>query len=238
MPRRGPNAKDTEMDKFHFMGKATILHLNTRKEGPEDNQELALDLKFKAVADLHIMSFFDELLANFVFFSNGAVRNKIMGPITYGHELESYRLDMVGSTFTGVRVKKFSLEPKDGFKVWITFSVSFKPSGDEVARVAEFLQDEIDLSLMSGDSELDFGSGNAHASQYNHEPGDEDELFDAARELVIAHRRASISLIQRHLRIGYNRAARLMEALEEHQVVSSADAEGNRQVIASEGAAA
>ncbi|MGT2493076.1 hypothetical protein ACU4GD_27830 [Cupriavidus basilensis] len=35
--------------------------------------------------------------------------------------------------------------------------MSFKPSGDEVARVAEFLLDEIDLSLMSGDNELDFG---------------------------------------------------------------------------------
>lgn len=226
------------MDKFHFMGKATILHLNTRKEGPEDNQELALDLKFKAVADRHVMRFFDEQLADFVFFSNGAVRNKIMGPITYGHELESYRLDMVGSTFTGVRVKKFSLEPKDGFKVWITFSVSFKPSGDEVARVAEFLQDEIDLCLMSGDSELDFGSNHVETSQYHHEPGDEDPLFDQARELVITHRRASISFIQRHLRIGYNRAARLLEALEEHFVVTPADAEGNRQVNVSEGAAA
>ncbi|WP_232346337.1 hypothetical protein [Cupriavidus sp. USMAA2-4] len=108
------------------MGNATILHLNTRKEGPEDAQELAVDLKLKATADVMITRYFDEQLATFVFLSNGAVRNKVMGPITFAHELESYRLDMVGSTFTGVRVKKFALEPKDGFKVGVTFAVSFQ----------------------------------------------------------------------------------------------------------------
>ncbi|MGE8369339.1 DNA translocase FtsK [Cupriavidus sp.] len=225
------------MEKFQFMGAATILHLNTRKEGPEDNQELALDLKFKAVADHRVMRFFDELLANFMFLSNGAVRNKIMGPITYGHELESYRLDMVGSTFTGVRVKKFSLEPKDGFKVWVTFSVSFKPSGDEVARVAEFLLDEIDLSLMSGDNELDFGDSTGVRTVHV-ESGADDELLEAARELVVNHRRASVSLIQRHLRIGYNRAARLIEALEVLGAVSEPDENGNRTVLVEEGASA
>lgn len=225
------------MEKFQFMGAATILHLNTRKEGPEDNQELALDLKFKAVADHRVMRFFDELLANFMFLSNGAVRNKIMGPITYGHELESYRLDMVGSTFTGVRVKKFSLEAKDGFKVWVTFSVSFKPSGDEVARVAEFLLDEIDLSLMSGDNELDFGDSTGVRTVHV-ESGADDELLEAARELVVNHRRASVSLIQRHLRIGYNRAARLIEALEVLGAVSEPDENGNRTVLVEEGASA
>ncbi|MGT2505716.1 DNA translocase FtsK [Cupriavidus basilensis] len=183
------------------------------------------------------MRFFDELLASFVFLSNGAVRNKIMGPITYGHELESYRLDMVGSTFTGVRVKKFSLEPKDGFKVWVTFSVSFKPSGDEVARVAEFLLDEIELSLMSGDNELDFGDSTGVRTVHV-ESGADDELLYTARDLVANHRRASVSLVQRHLRIGYNRAARLIEALEVLGIVSKPDEDGNRSVLIEEGASA
>ncbi len=219
------------MDKFQFMGNATILHLNTRKEGPEDAQELAVDLKLKATADVAITRFFDEQLATFVFLSNGAVRNKVMGPITFAHELESYRLDMVGSTFTGVRVKKFALEPKDGFKVSVTFAVSFKPSGDEVARVAEFLQDEIDLCLTPSDSELDFGDGGAAHSHVNTYDGADDELLPAARELVASHRSASISLVQRHLRIGYNRAARLLEALEAGGDVSATDAAGNRMVL-------
>lgn len=225
------------MDKFRFMGRATIQHLNTRKEGPEDAQELALDLKLKAIADHHVMRHFDEQLSDFVFLSNGAVRNKIMGPVTYGHELESYRLDMVDSTFFSVKVKKFSLEPMDRFKVAVTFSVSLKPSGDEVARIAEFLQDEIELCLVPSDNELDFGA-RAEASYVYAESGSGDELYPAARQLILNHRRASISLVQRHLRIGYNRAARLLEAMEADGTVSAPDDEGNRHVVASEGATA
>ncbi|GAQ30253.1 hypothetical protein SAMD00023378_3936 [Ralstonia sp. NT80] len=111
------------MDKFRFIGRATILHLNTRKEGPEDNQELALDLKLKTITDQFIMRYFDEQLPAFVYLSNGAKRSAAMGPITYSHELDDYRLDMVDSSFWGVKVKKFSIEPMDGFKAAVTFSV-------------------------------------------------------------------------------------------------------------------
>jgi len=41
-----------------------------------------------------------------------------------------------------------------------------------------------------------------------------DPMYDQAVEVVLKHRRASISLVQRHLRIGYNRAARLLEQME------------------------
>ncbi|MDD5455875.1 MAG: DNA translocase FtsK 4TM domain-containing protein [Candidatus Margulisbacteria bacterium] len=62
--------------------------------------------------------------------------------------------------------------------------------------------------------------------------GDFDEFYNEAREIVIQSKVASISYIQRKLRIGYNRAARIMEQLEEAGIVSSADADGkNRKVI-------
>lgn len=225
------------MEKFRYMGRAVILHLNTRKEGPEDAQELALDLKLKTIADQLVMRFFDADLAGFVFLSNGAVRNSMMGPVTYSHELESYRLDMVDSSFFGVRVKKFSLEPMDRFKVAMTFSISLKPSGDEVARIAEFLQDEIELSLAPSDNELDFGDSTGVRTVHVESAAD-DELLYTARDLVANHRRASVSLVQRHLRIGYNRAARLIEALEVLGIVSKADENGNRTVLVEEGASA
>jgi recombination associated protein RdgC len=60
---------------------------------------------------------------------------------------------------------------------------------------------------------------------------DVDPLIDRARGLVIAHQKASISLVQRHLQIGYNRAARLMEALEIEGVVSPMQGDGHRQVL-------
>ena len=49
--------------------------------------------------------------------------------------------------------------------------------------------------------------------------------------LVLQHKRASISLVQRHLRIGYNRAARLLEQMEKSGLVSSMATNGNRDLL-------
>ena len=62
--------------------------------------------------------------------------------------------------------------------------------------------------------------------------GETDELYDRAVNVVIKTRRPSISLVQRHLRIGYNRAARLIEQMERNGVVSPVGANGNREVLA------
>ncbi|MDT8408582.1 MAG: DNA translocase FtsK 4TM domain-containing protein [Wenzhouxiangellaceae bacterium] len=63
--------------------------------------------------------------------------------------------------------------------------------------------------------------------------GDEtDELYDKAVAHVIDSRRASISGVQRHLRVGYNRAARLIEEMESHGIVSSPEHNGQREVLA------
>ena len=59
-----------------------------------------------------------------------------------------------------------------------------------------------------------------------------DPLYDQAVEIVLKNRRASISLVQRHLRIGYNRAARLVEQMEKAGVVTPMQSNGNREVIA------
>jgi S-DNA-T family DNA segregation ATPase FtsK/SpoIIIE len=59
-----------------------------------------------------------------------------------------------------------------------------------------------------------------------------DPLYDQAVEIVLKTRRASISLVQRHLRIGYNRAARLIEQMERAGMVSAMQSNGNREVLA------
>ena len=61
--------------------------------------------------------------------------------------------------------------------------------------------------------------------------GEADPLYDQAVEIVLRTRRASISLVQRHLRIGYNRAARLIEQMEQAGMVSSMQSNGNREVL-------
>ncbi|MFN0317685.1 MAG: DNA translocase FtsK [Burkholderiales bacterium] len=101
---------------------------------------------------------------------------------------------------------------------------------DEVHRVVEWLkargQPQYIDSILNGAEEAEEGvegeeGGNAEA----------DPLYDQAVEMVLRSRRASISLVQRHLRIGYNRAARLIEQMEQAGLVSSMATNGNREVL-------
>ena len=66
------------------------------------------------------------------------------------------------------------------------------------------------------------------------EGGDEDPLYDRAVALVAAERKASTSFVQRHLQIGYNRAARIIERMESEGVVSQANHVGKREVLVSD----
>jgi S-DNA-T family DNA segregation ATPase FtsK/SpoIIIE len=81
------------------------------------------------------------------------------------------------------------------------------------------------LSAPEDDMEAALGAG-ADGGE-----GEADPLYDQAVEVVIKTRRPSISLVQRHLRIGYNRAARLIEQMERAGLVSAMGSNGNREVI-------
>ncbi|MBI3535022.1 MAG: DNA translocase FtsK, partial [Deltaproteobacteria bacterium] len=67
--------------------------------------------------------------------------------------------------------------------------------------------------------------------QWNSESDEGDELFDQAVELVKRTSHASASFLQRHLKIGYNRAARMIETMEERGIVSQADGSRPREVL-------
>ena len=62
--------------------------------------------------------------------------------------------------------------------------------------------------------------------------GEQDPLYDQAVQIVIETRRASISGVQRRLKIGYNRAARLVETMEAAGLVSELQSNGTREVLA------
>ncbi|MCH8180214.1 MAG: hypothetical protein IIA02_10590 [Proteobacteria bacterium] len=187
-----------------------------------------------------------------------AKRNLQLGPLTFGHEHDGYSLQACGSTHQGVKVKKFHLEILDGGHINLTFSVSFEPSGTEVATLAEYLADEIEIVLQSANQELDFEgtddgiwarSVNRIPERKDHTPPDsagpsdsdllagidgEDPMYQQAVEIVTSQQRASISLVQRHLRIGYNRAARLLEAMESAGLISPMSNDGSRTVLATD----
>jgi S-DNA-T family DNA segregation ATPase FtsK/SpoIIIE len=61
--------------------------------------------------------------------------------------------------------------------------------------------------------------------------GEKDPMYDQAVEVVLKNRKASISLVQRHLKIGYNRAARLVEDMEKAGLVSAMSGAGQREIL-------
>jgi S-DNA-T family DNA segregation ATPase FtsK/SpoIIIE len=104
-------------------------------------------------------------------------------------------------------------------------------SDEEVHRVVEFLRAQGEPDYVEGMLEGDSG-GDAEAGggEVGGDP-ESDPLYDEAVAIVLRTRRASISAVQRQLRIGYNRAARLIEAMEQAGLVSPMEANGNRTVL-------
>ena len=102
---------------------------------------------------------------------------------------------------------------------------------DEVHAVVHYLKQQGEPNYIEGILEggsiedLDVASpGDAPA-------GEADPLYDQAVEVVVKSRRASISFVQRQLRIGYNRAARLLEQMEQSGLVSAMQSNGNREIL-------
>ncbi|AGF47067.1 S-DNA-T family DNA segregation ATPase FtsK/SpoIIIE [Candidatus Kinetoplastibacterium desouzaii TCC079E] len=105
-------------------------------------------------------------------------------------------------------------------------------SDDEVHRVVDHFKSQGEANYIEGilDSESSDSSENIN-SITGIETHDDDPMYDKACEIVIKHKRASISLVQRHLRIGYNRAARLLEQMEKEGMVSKMSSNGNREIL-------
>ena len=106
-------------------------------------------------------------------------------------------------------------------------------SDEEVHRVVEYLKAQGEPNYIEGILEggtLEEG-GEAGGAAEGAGGGEADALYDQAVAIVLKNRRASISLVQRHLRIGYNRAARLLEQMEQSGVVSTMQSNGNREIL-------
>ncbi|HEU4650323.1 MAG TPA: FtsK/SpoIIIE domain-containing protein, partial [Croceibacterium sp.] len=105
-------------------------------------------------------------------------------------------------------------------------------SDDEVHRVVNYLKTQGEPNYIDGILEggtLDGEAGELLSGEAG--TGESDVMYDQAVAIVLQHRRASISLVQRHLRIGYNRAARLLEQMEASGLVSAMSTNGNRDII-------
>ncbi|MBI4742848.1 MAG: DNA translocase FtsK 4TM domain-containing protein [Betaproteobacteria bacterium] len=108
---------------------------------------------------------------------------------------------------------------------------------DEVHRVVDYLKkagapDYVEGVLTGAGLDDEDGGNGGNGGGAGEDDAEADLLYDKAVEIVLKNRRASISLVQRHLRIGYNRSARLIEAMEKTGLVSAMDARGGREVLA------
>ncbi|HET9485543.1 MAG TPA: DNA translocase FtsK 4TM domain-containing protein [Xanthomonadales bacterium] len=96
----------------------------------------------------------------------------------------------------------------------------------------QYVSGVLDEVQTMGDGYVVGPTGLPEASADGGEDGESDELYDQAVRIVTESRRASISGVQRRLKIGYNRAARLIEVMEAAGIVSPPEHNGNRTVLA------
>lgn len=233
---------------------ASLAHLNVRKEGPDDAKATAIDLKLSGLVDSKIL---DTLLcgddangmAEVSFWdTDGDPRFLSLKECGFTREIHSACIDIEGVNLRGCTVRKFSFKAMDGYRAMLTFSISssdfpsnaiailaeqldesnsihlWVPQGDMFA-AASSLDDmaredgtSVTLSTGAGDVLATFGDG-------------PDPMYEQAMALVIKNDKASISFVQRSLKLGYNRAARLIEAMEVNGVVSPIQGNGARSVI-------
>jgi S-DNA-T family DNA segregation ATPase FtsK/SpoIIIE len=104
-------------------------------------------------------------------------------------------------------------------------------SDDEVHRVVNYLKTQGEPNYIEGVLEGGSVDGDGESGVDGSVGGEKDPMYDQAVEVVLKNRKASISLVQRHLKIGYNRAARLVEDMEKAGLVSSMSTNGQRDIL-------
>ncbi len=103
-------------------------------------------------------------------------------------------------------------------------------SDEEVHRVVSYLKTQGDPDYIEG--VLEGGTTDGEDTGYgDSSDAEKDPMYDQAVEVVLKNRKASISLVQRHLKIGYNRAARLVEEMEKAGLVSAMSGSGQREIL-------
>ena len=109
-------------------------------------------------------------------------------------------------------------------------------SDEEVHRVVAYLKAQGEPNYIDGVLEggIADGEGGDLGGEFGVDGGKGDEkdpMYDQAVEVVLKNRKASISLVQRHLKIGYNRSARMLEDMEKSGLISAMSGSGQREIL-------
>ncbi len=106
-------------------------------------------------------------------------------------------------------------------------------SDDEVHRVVAYLKEQGEPNYIDGILEggVSDGEGGDLGGDLSESGSEKDPMYDQAVEIVLKNRKASISLVQRHLKIGYNRSARMLEEMEKAGLISAMSGSGQREIL-------
>lgn len=111
-------------------------------------------------------------------------------------------------------------------------------SDEDVEKATNFLRAQAKPAYIEDvtSEEADFGGSDVMNAMFGGDSGDNavDELYDKAVAVITREGKVSTSFIQRHLQIGYNRAARIVEEMERQGVITPANSAGKRQILASD----
>ena len=97
----------------------------------------------------------------------------------------------------------------------------------EIEKVNNFLRNQAEPDYV--DEILNFADEKENNDK-NKDNSDTDELYNEALEIIKSERKASTSFLQRKLQIGYNRAARIIDQMEEAKIISPANHTGKREI--------
>ncbi len=117
---------------FKVSGRANVKHLNVRKEGPDDEKILAVDIKLEIKGiDRRLCAYFDDALEGFLWRGNCnalIVRNAFMAPAAYSNCISDCRVEIGAGIYHGCDVKKFAIQPHDGGVITLTCAVTLQPT--------------------------------------------------------------------------------------------------------------
>lgn len=136
--------------------RASVKHLNLRKEGPQDQQALAVDMKLACVTDAGVLAFFHPTLRSLLFNDTGSPRIPQLEPIAIDGELKNMDLDIAAIKVLRAELKKFVFEPLSGARVAMTFSASFEPTRAQLVDLADLIGREVPLEVKP-EGALDLG---------------------------------------------------------------------------------
>jgi hypothetical protein len=234
-----------------------FVHLNIRREMHGDEKVNGIDLRFRASLSNDVLSEFSSTLKSSLYQREETpqqdfdpatvpltvVKNPAMGTIKWDLRYDIARVvvhhGVDGSSdvvFGLAKVNKFAITPQQGGTCIVEFRVQISdPEAMDIAKLSAVIGQNVFVTIdpEGGEEEEDSDNGGGAGDLADSIPGaaSEDPMYGMAKDLVKTMKKVTVSGIQRHLKIGYERASRLIEQLEADGLVTTEDDKGNRTAV-------